>query len=826
MGARSGCELPRNRKQVYNLKSTINNQVQGVASKAMPHSDVLAEVMLMCKDSSEQAYVRSVEAAPEPMCVLATDQQLADLERFCTGDPCSVASVDPTFNLGPFYVTPITYQNLLVETDKGHHPIVLGPVLIHKTKTFRPFHYFGSTLIRLNPRLINLKAFGTDGEPELIKAFNVAFPKAVHLRCTNHMRQNVKDKLHSLKIPKDIWNEFLADIFGKQTGSHLEMGLADAQSEKSFWEALAQLVVRWNNLERSCIPPGTKPQFHDWFCEYKAKDIVECVLPKVRAKAGIRNPDRKFTTNASEALNHVIKLEVSWKENKLPVLINRLESISSRHSAELRKAVVERGEWHFTSQYRHLQIPEASWFQMASGLKERHMRKVLSCKVTAMHSIDKHVRDSSASSLVDGPVSSDSSSVDNPISDAPSSVNRPMSDASSSINRPVSTASPSVNRPVLTASASVNHPVSTAFPSVSHQVSTASPSVPRPVSTGTSFIETPATSLAGPCGNPGNKGATSENTPRGILEVRAEDCGVTTISMALLKSMWNKAERLIRTRGDVLNVPWSSDRKARLIKSSSSDYPHLVTTKGTKNTQYSCDDKCPMFKGFSLCAHVVAAAHDNNDLRSFLQYLNQTKRGPNLSAIANEGMPTGTGRKGGVPKRKRNRATVPVETRSVRQCLQSPSHSSGSPEDGSVISVLTPPSSSYAVPTGSWFSSTDRSIPDTPPMTAGTHRPATLSSVGSASAQIQPFATSGGNVHPSAFNRLCSSMGGLASATGPVSQANTSSIGIVLGTNVSITTTPSTPVVSSPPLLMLVAVHSVPVDWQKSHSFSSSKRGK
>jgi len=145
--------------------------------------------MQVCKETSgSQAYIRSVEAAPEPMCILATDQQVSDLERFATSDPFSVVSIDPTFNLGPFYVTPITYQNL-VKTEKGNHPIVLGPVLIHKTKTFCPFHYFALTLIRLNPQLTKLKAIGTDGEPKLIKAVSVAFSGAVHLRCMSHLHQ-------------------------------------------------------------------------------------------------------------------------------------------------------------------------------------------------------------------------------------------------------------------------------------------------------------------------------------------------------------------------------------------------------------------------------------------------------------------------------------------------------------------------------------------------------------------------------------------------------------------------------------------------------------
>lgn len=177
------------------------------------------------------------------------------MERFCTRDRFGIIGIDPTFNLGPFYVTPITYQNLLVKTQKGNHPIVLGPVLIHQTKTFRAFYYFASTLIRLNPKLVNIKAFGTDGEGELIKSFNIAFPNAVHLRCMHHIRQNVKDKLRALKFPRSIWNDFLLDIFGGQTGTHFETGLVDSTCGESFWKSLRNLEGRWNNLEMGCVLP-------------------------------------------------------------------------------------------------------------------------------------------------------------------------------------------------------------------------------------------------------------------------------------------------------------------------------------------------------------------------------------------------------------------------------------------------------------------------------------------------------------------------------------------------------------------------------------------
>ena len=159
-------------------------------------------------------------------------------------------------------MTPTTC-NLLVKTDRGNHPIVLGPILIYQTKTFQPFHYFASTLIRLNPELFKLKAFGTDRESELIKAF-------------------------------------LALLFGVQKGSNFEAGLIDVDTETLFTAALEHLKHHWN-LERSCISPCSDPQFHSWFLKYKASDIKKCVLPAVRVKAGL-DPTQMFTTNISESI--------------------------------------------------------------------------------------------------------------------------------------------------------------------------------------------------------------------------------------------------------------------------------------------------------------------------------------------------------------------------------------------------------------------------------------------------------------------------------------------------------------------------------------------
>ena len=71
MKAKSGCELPRDlprdRQQIYNAKKAHKACVE--ASVGDCKQDTITQVMQMCKDTSlsTNAFVRSVEAAPETM---------------------------------------------------------------------------------------------------------------------------------------------------------------------------------------------------------------------------------------------------------------------------------------------------------------------------------------------------------------------------------------------------------------------------------------------------------------------------------------------------------------------------------------------------------------------------------------------------------------------------------------------------------------------------------------------------------------------------------------------------------------------------------------
>ena len=118
-------------------------------------NDPLFMVMQQSKLCGDR-FVRTVTASPEPMCILTNDQQLKDLERFCTNaNSFSIVSVDPTCSLGDFSVTCIVYRHLLTKDRRtGESPIMLGPVLVHQRKQFEKYHFFISSLVGFAPHLI------------------------------------------------------------------------------------------------------------------------------------------------------------------------------------------------------------------------------------------------------------------------------------------------------------------------------------------------------------------------------------------------------------------------------------------------------------------------------------------------------------------------------------------------------------------------------------------------------------------------------------------------------------------------------------------------
>ena len=92
--------------------------------------------------------------------------------------------------------------------------------------------------------------------------------------------------------------------------------------------------------------------------------------------------------------------------------------------------------------------------------------------------------------------------------------------------------------------------------------------------------------------------------------------------------------------------------------------PHTV--KLSSSGRVSCDKDCPGYNAYFICAHTVAVADKAGTLTDFVKWHQKEKGGTNLTALADVGMPSSSGkksttsskRKGAANKKPSNAPTV------------------------------------------------------------------------------------------------------------------------------------------------------------------------
>lgn len=135
--------------------------------------------------------------------------------------------------------------------------------------------------------------------------------------------------------------------------------------------------------------------------------------------------------------------------------------------------------------------------------------------------------------------------------------------------------------------------------------------------------------------------------------VEPENTGIVSIPLATLKLIWAKATEYMNSSNVVVSAPVPCP-KAKMVASRSTSAPHFV--QHLPSGQYICDSNCLQWKSSCLCSHTVAVAGINGDLESFIDWYVLTKQRPNFTTLAVHGLPSGRGRKGGIPKRKKSKS--------------------------------------------------------------------------------------------------------------------------------------------------------------------------
>ena len=321
--ARTTADLPNSLRQIHDISRK---------AKHCNENDELVELLDLCKGQLEtpNVFLRDVRTAPEKSVFLSTNQQLIDIERFCSKQCLSILGVDPTFNICDYNVTISTYRHpLLISTESKQHPVMIGPTIIHCHKTFESYYTLPSNIIRFKPSTKNLKAFGTDDERNVYEAMKSCFSQADHLLCTIHMLDNIKSKCVDLKIDSTA---FVAEIFGVKSGEVKVKGLIDCVSDQEFEQEYKRLTKVWQTREKG-------EEFIKYIDVNKKEKMKTTMLASVRTRCGLGNPPENYNQNGNESINSMIKKakkpgklslketikliqeEVNWQEEKVKLAL-------------------------------------------------------------------------------------------------------------------------------------------------------------------------------------------------------------------------------------------------------------------------------------------------------------------------------------------------------------------------------------------------------------------------------------------------------------------------------------------------------------------------
>ena len=380
--AKNPSDIPRGRQQVYSFKSR---------SSLEEKTDDVADLLKYARDKDD--LVLHHADFPDDLWVLGTTVMCQDLERFTTSDILShPVSIDPTFNMGQFEVTPIVYKHLFLKSKRmGESPIFLGPTMIHHKKTYETYRTFASKCASTSPKFRDAKGFVTDGEMQLQNAFKDELKSARPLRCFKHFEGNCRETLRKIGIrEKKDQRYFIEKTFGVKDKVE---GILDALNGHDLRRRLDLLRSELEAEEKKLLQQQGNDAYVPKYWEYinKHYDMIrKHMIEKVRRKAGmVQGDDGKALrcyTNNSESMNKVLKSakEAYGRSNQGVVSLNKIqftkhvfEVVHSHEQEELKSAISGLSdEYELQENAAHLKIPSDVWFEWTSEMRSQYIKGI------------------------------------------------------------------------------------------------------------------------------------------------------------------------------------------------------------------------------------------------------------------------------------------------------------------------------------------------------------------------------------------------------------------------------------------------------------------
>ena len=306
----------RNLKSIYNVRQRSRKTQD--TSKAKPQEDCLTKIPIVKTVFEDKDNVH-------PMIILFNDDQIEDMV-FNAIHHKSVIGIDRTFNVGEVYATSLVYKNKRVLSGQDH-PIMLGPVMLHRESTVNEYSKFLATIkiaifksknAQKCEDIFKRLTFGTDQETALINAIELMFPSSQRLLCSLHLKKNVTQYMIDSGVSLQLRRKVSQMIF--------EPDLTSKTHEENI------LLIKETFSGSFKLSKYLSQKYED----YNLSGLY---------KYG-------WTNNNCESMNNVIKNEIGWQHQKLVNLIHHISTIVSRHQFDLKSSLHGKGNFKLIDIYK------------------------------------------------------------------------------------------------------------------------------------------------------------------------------------------------------------------------------------------------------------------------------------------------------------------------------------------------------------------------------------------------------------------------------------------------------------------------------------------
>ena len=272
--------------------------------------------------------MRNVTIFPDLLCMAASSNLLQELDRLLhlkSTEPVTLF-YDTTFNIGDFYVSPLTVKHMLFKNN----PSIPVAFLIHERKYQRHHELFFETLSELVPSLRKCTAvLVTDREKGITNAIHKVLPGISIVLCWNHLKQDIRYwiKKHGGKSDEiSIYAEHLNTLLNCET-------------EEIFQKIFSNLSTTWTSSYLEYFNREIKPSI----INHSGRWVLE--------RFNIYNPFSGITNNVSESINRVLKDLTCWKCQPVDCALLSFWHLQRYFQMEIYRGKADVGQYHLKSSF-------------------------------------------------------------------------------------------------------------------------------------------------------------------------------------------------------------------------------------------------------------------------------------------------------------------------------------------------------------------------------------------------------------------------------------------------------------------------------------------